>query len=224
MTKVAAIVPALNEEMNIAKVLESLLSSKELAEVLVVDGGSTDRTVEISKNMGAKVISFAEKGKGNAMRRGVKETDADIIFFCDADLLGLSQEHISVLIQPVLKGEAAMSVGIRERRGGGKVAEFFIKISPLLAIAGERVLRREIFEAVPADFIKGFMVETALNYYCRVNNLPVKYMRLKGLSIIVKEKKWGFFKGFAARIKMLAELVKIRIAIIFRKNEFKNIQ
>lgn len=221
--KVAAIVPALNEEANIGNVLHVLLNSEDLDEVIVVDGGSVDETAEISKNMGAKVITFLEKGKGNAMREGLKNTEAEIVFFCDADLIGLSPEHISQLLLPVLRNEAVMSVGIRERRSMGKVAEFFIKIDPLLAIAGERVLRRHIFEAIPSDFIAGFMVETALNYYCRINNLPVSYVKLSGLSIIVKEKKWGILKGFFLRIRMIWELIKIRILIISRKNEFKNI-
>ncbi len=222
--KVAAIVAALNEEKNIGNVLKVLLGTKELDEVIVVvDGGSIDKTAEISKNMGAKVITCPEKGKGNAMRQGLKNTEAEILFFCDADLIGLSQEHISRLILPVLRNEAVMSVGIRERRGGGKIAEFFIKIDPLLAIAGERAVRRHIFEAIPQDFIKGFMVETALNYYCKINNLPVIYVKLNSLRITTKEKKWGFARGFTARLKMFWELIKIRALIFSRKNEFKNI-
>lgn len=221
--KVAAIVPALNEEKNIGNVLKTLLGSEEIDEVVVVDGASKDATAKISRDMGAKVIIFPKKSKGGAMREGVKSTKADIIVFCDADLIGLSSEHISSLIQPILRNEAAMSVGIRERHGWGKIAEFFIKIDPLFAIAGERSMKRQIFEAIPEDFIKGFMVETALNYYCHTNNLPVSYVKLKGLSMTIKEKKWGLILGFMARLKMFWELLKIRILIFRRKNEFKNI-
>jgi glycosyltransferase involved in cell wall biosynthesis len=221
--KIAAIVPALNEEKNIANVLKTLFQSIDrFDEVIVVDGGSQDKTAEISQNMGAKVINFPEKGKGNAMLQGVKNTAAEILFFCDADLIGFLPQHVASLIQPVLRNEAVMSVGIRERRGWGKLSHFLIKLDPLLAIAGERVIPRYIFEAIPADFIKGFMVETALNYYCRINNLPVSYVKLKGLSITIKEAKWGMWRGFTARLKMFWELIKIRALIFRRKNEFKN--
>ncbi len=167
--KVAAIVPALNEEKTIAKVLEVLLKSKDLDEIIVVDDGSTDRTAEISRKMGAKVISLPKKGgsgKGNAMKQGVKNTDADIIVFFDADLKGFCLEHISSLVQPILKNQAVMSVGLRDRWQG--LPELFVKIDPLLAIAGERAMKRVIFENIPQEFIKDFWVETVLNYYCLV--------------------------------------------------------
>ena len=224
--KVVAVVPALNEERTVGSVLMALLESKYFNEVILVDDGSEDRTAEIGREMGAKVISLPQKGgsgKGNAMKQGVLNTDAEMIAFFDADLKNLSVENVSLLVEPVLKRQAAMSVGIRERRGWGKISEFFIKIDPLTAIAGERVMERRVFESIPADFIKGFMVETAMNYYCLANNLPVRYVKLKGLSITVKEKKWGFLKGFFARLKMFGELLKIRILIFKRKKEFKNV-
>ncbi len=220
--KVVAIVSALNEEANIGCVLKVLLKSKELDEVIVVDGGSEDRTIEISKKMGAKVIrARKDGGKGEAMRNGVKNTDAEIIAFFDADLIGLSQEHISLLLEPILKDEVVMSVAIREGKGWrGKVSEFFIKIDPLSAIAGERAMKRSVFENLPLRFIKGFMVETALNYYCKINRLPVKYIKLKGLDIIVKEKKWGLMRGFLNRLKMNWQLLKIRFLILIARKEF----
>ena len=222
MTKVAAIVPALNEEDNVGNVLRALLAAKELDEVILVDGGSKDRTPEIGRQLGVKVIIFANsaEGKGGAMLEGLKNTSADIVAFFDADLKNLSPSHVSQLLEPVFKKEAKMAVGIRERRGAGKIAELMIKIDPLTAIAGERAMERLVFERVPIDFIKGFMVETSLNYYCLVNNLPVRYVKLKGLSITIKEKKWGILKGFWERIKMFWQLFKIRILILKRKKEF----
>jgi len=222
--KVAAIVPALNEEANVGNVLKVLLASKDLDEVILVDDGSTDRTPDIAEKIGAKVISLSKKGgsgKANAMRQGVMNTNANIVLFIDADLKNLSVEHISLLVGPVLKREAAMCVGIRERRGGGKITELFIKIDPLTAIAGERAMERQVFEGIPTDCIKGFMVETALNYYCLVNNLKVRYVKLKGLSITIKEKKWGIFRGFLNRLKMYGELLRVRIIILRKKKEFK---
>jgi len=222
--KVAAIVPALNEEKNIAKVLEVLLNSKDIDEVIVVDDGSTDNTAEVSKKMGAKVISLSKKGgsgKANAMREGVKNTDADIIAFFDADLIGLSLEHISSLIKPVLENKAVMAVALRERYLG--LGNLLVKIDPLLAIAGERAMKRFVFEKLPEEFLKGFAVETGLNYYCKINNLPVIYVFLKGLDIVIKEKKWGFWKGFKNRVKMIKEIIKVRLLIILKRKKFKNV-
>lgn len=221
--KVAAIVPALNEEKTVGNVLKVLLKSKELDEVILVDGGSEDRTPEIGEEVGVRVVRAGNLGgKGEVMKKGVESTEAEIIVFFDADLINLSLEHVSLLVNPIFKGEAVMCVGIRERRGGGKMSEFFIKMDPLSAIAGERAMKRFVFEEIPVDFIQGFMVETALNYYCLINKLAVRYAWLKGLRIVVKEKKWGFFKGFLNRLKMFWELFRIRILILIRSKEFKN--
>lgn len=218
--KVAAIVPAYNEEKTIGDVLKVLLSAKELDEIIVVSDGSIDKTAEISKSFGVKVLEGSERtGKGKAMKKGVKNTDADIIAFFDADLIGLVPEHVSLLVQPILKGEAEMVVGIRDRIG--ETPLFLLKIDPLLAFGGERALKREIFENLPEKFSQGFEIETALNFYCQVNKFPVKYVKLKGLKMIIKEKKYGLIKGFGERLKMEWEMVKIRISLLFHKEEFK---
>lgn len=218
--KVAAIVPALNEEANVGNVLKVLLKSKDLDEVILVDDGSFDRTSEIGRNLGVKLIKRDKPGgKGNAMKEGVESTDAEIISFFDADLIGLKPEHVSLVVQPVLKGEAAMCVGLRGRLGG--MPKIMAKIDPLFVIGGERAMKRSVFENIPSKFMQGFAVETALNYYCKRNKLTVKLKELEGLDIIIKEKKWGFFKGFLNRLKMMWELLKIRFLILIHRKEFK---
>lgn len=218
--KITAIVPAYNEEKNIGRVLKVLLKSFLLNEVIVVDDGSRDKTAEVSQKLGAKVIKLSEnKGKGMAMREGVKSADAEIIAFFDADLIGLVPEHVSLLVKPVLEGKAEMSIALRDRWFG--LAGFFIKLDPLTAIGGERAMRRFVFESLPQKFIKGFAVETSLNYYCLKKKLRVVYPYLKGLDIIIKEKKWGFLKGFLNRLKMIWQLLEIRIIILFSQKEFE---
>ena len=208
--------PALNEEKNVGRVLEVLLSSKDLDEVILVDDGSTDKTAEIGEKMGAKVVRIAKNsGKGNAMVQGIKRTDAGIIVFFDADLIGLTVEHIALLVEPMLKEEVKMCVGARDRSLG--LPEVIIKIDPLMAIGGERAIRRELLENIPKNFIEGFAIEIALNQYCQKHKLSVKYVTLKNLTHVVKEKKWGLAKGFSARVKMIFQIIKIRLA----KNEFK---
>ncbi len=223
--KTIAIVPALNEEDNVGSVLRALLDCPDIDEVMLIDDGSEDRTPEIGEEVGAKVVRLTKKGgggKANAMIEGVKRTDADIVSFFDADLKNLTPDHASLLIKPVLNDKAEMCVAIRDRKGWGFLSRLAIKIDPLLAIAGERAMKRFVFERVPKYFMKGFMVETALDYYCLVNNLRVSYVKLKGLSIAIKEEKWGFWHGFKARLRMYKQLVKVRFMILKRKGMFKD--
>lgn len=217
--KVAAIVPALNEASTVGNVLKVLLESKDLDEVILVDDGSVDKTAQIGRDLGAKVLQLLKNGgKGNAMKQGILATNADIIVFFDADLIGLTTQHVSSLIEPVLNNEAYMCVGVRDRAFG--LARFIAKLSFIMAIGGERAMSRELFKKIPERFLQGFAVETALNYYCLSKKLPIKYVILDKLTIVIKEKKWGFIRGFANRLKMIWQMIKIRIIILFYKNEF----
>ncbi len=217
--KVAAILPAYNEETTISNVLKILQKSPELDEVIVVDDGSADKTAEIVKAYGAKVIKLLQnKGKGNALKVGLENTKAGIVIFFDADLIGLTSEHVSQLVKPVLENKVVMTIGLRER--WGNLPAIMVKIDPLLAIGGERALRRFVFESIPPKFTEKFTVETALNFYCKINKLPVQYVKLKKLNIVTKEKKWGLKKGFLNRLKMYWQLLKIRILILKHKKEF----
>ena len=101
--KIVAIIPALNEEATIARVIKVLSDSKRFDEIIVVDGASEDNTAKISEAMGAKVIrETGREGKGAAMKKGLESTDAGIVIFFDADLVGLTKEHIFQLVDPVL--------------------------------------------------------------------------------------------------------------------------
>ncbi len=216
--KVAAVVPALNEETTVGDVLKVLLSHENLTDIILVDDGSTDKTAEIGEELGVKVLKLIKNsGKGNAMRQGVLATEADIIIFLDADLIGLTREHISLLIDPLLENGIDMCIGVRERIFG--LPKFFAKMDFITAIGGERAVKRNIFLDIPEKLMQGFAVETALNYFCFKNNRKVSYAQLENINVVIKEKKWGFWKGFSNRIKMIFEIIKIRIKLYLIKNE-----
>ncbi len=84
------ILPALNEEMNIGKVIDeipwqTLQRDGYQVDLLVVDGNSRDRTREIAQEKGARVIVEPRRGKGRAVRTALQEVKADFIFMLDAD-------------------------------------------------------------------------------------------------------------------------------------------
>lgn len=83
--KVSVIICTLNEEKNLPYVLPKIPSWVD--EVILVDGYSTDRTVDVAKELrpGIKVLYQPNKGKGDALRYGIKNANGDIIVTLDAD-------------------------------------------------------------------------------------------------------------------------------------------
>lgn len=88
--KISVVIPAYNEEKNIEKCIKSLLSqaySRDDYEIIVVDGGSKDRTVEIAQNLGAKVISQKSRYIEGARNDGAFMARGGIVAFTDADIV-----------------------------------------------------------------------------------------------------------------------------------------
>ncbi len=215
--KIVAIIPAHNEEQTVANVIRVLKQSKEINEIIVVSDGSTDKTTEVSVQAGATVYSLKHQGgKGEALMYALKKTDADIIVFFDADLIGLNEESVSKLIKPVVSGEKVMNVGLRDR---GRIGIAIARHMPL--ISGERALKREILEAIPDKYMNGFMIETALNYYCRSHGFSYGTIVLKGVTIRRKYQKVNLLTAMIQYVKMFIDVAKamliVRSARLFGK-------
>lgn len=160
--KIAAIIPAYNEAHNIPRVLDVLTQAEFLNEIIVIDDGSTDNTAEVvSRFERVKLIkNDTNRGKAQSMQQGVENTDADILFFCDADLKDLTVEIVGQIIQPVAKRKYDMYIGVRNN--------FMQKAVTLFALnSGERAVRRELWNKLPEHFKYRYRVEAGLNFIAR---------------------------------------------------------
>ena len=90
MIELSVVIPALNEEKNVGKIIASI--SSEIAgsvngcEIIIVDGGSKDATREVAQKNGAIVIVQKERGYGGALIAGFAGAKGDYILTMDADL------------------------------------------------------------------------------------------------------------------------------------------
>jgi glycosyltransferase involved in cell wall biosynthesis len=114
---VSVVIPALNEERNLPYVFGRLPSG--LSEVILVDGGSVDRTVETARELYPKVIVVDQTrtGKGNALACGFAVCTGDIVVMIDAD--GSTDPAEIPRFLGALTAGAEFAKGSRFRRGGG---------------------------------------------------------------------------------------------------------
>ncbi len=215
---VAAIIPAHNEETTVASVVKVVKASSNVDEVLVISDGSTDDTVREAEGEEAIIHETPEQlGKGGAMLFGLTKTDADVILFCDADLVGFKTDHVDRLVLPVVNGARAMNVGLRDR---GSLAMAIGSKLPL--ISGERAMRRSVIENIDPKFMKGFMIESAFNYFCRSRKLKYGSVKLPGLTIVRKYEKVGWQQGIVDYIKMFYQVGKAMawVRLMYRLGRF----
>lgn len=114
-------VPAYNEENAIKDTLSGLRKSIPEAEIIVVDDGSTDRTVSIAREVeGIRVLSHGRNiGYGAALKTAMRNASRPIIVWCDSD--GQHRpEDIKKVLQPVLDGEKDAVIGVRGRKSDAR--------------------------------------------------------------------------------------------------------
>jgi rSAM/selenodomain-associated transferase 2 len=112
--RLAIVVPALNEEEALRRHLSAALAAAD--EVVVSDGGSTDRTREVARDLGARVVT-GPPGRGGQLNRGAAAATADILLFLHADTI-LPPGGVRAVREAVAKGAAGGAFLLRFDSGG----------------------------------------------------------------------------------------------------------
>lgn len=202
--KIAVIVPAYNEAERISNVLKVLVDVLLIDEIIVVDDGSLDNTSAVAREFKVKVIQLAKNlGKGGAMIKGAEATDADVIVFIDADLVGLKPHHIIDLVDPVLKEEADMTIGMFT--SGRLRTDLSQKMFP--AISGQRALKRSHFQQMEGLANARYGVELAITQQAKKLGLKTVEVILEEITQVMKEEKLGYTKGLLARARMYKDML-----------------
>lgn len=200
--KISCIICAYNEGERIINVVNTAKQSPLLDEIIVVNDGSTDNTKEILNQISGIYLINLEKnsGKGDAMQAGLENAGGEIVLFLDADLKGLTADHIQTLLNPVINNETDMSLSFRDNSG-----EPFFGID---IFSGERALRKELLNKIN---LKGtrYAAEAAINKFIVENGYSWKSVKCRGLEITLKEEKMGFLPGLLKHYKMYWDINKM---------------
>ncbi len=154
--KIAVVIPCLNEEPTIGKVVDDFRRALPGAEIIVYDNMSADRTAEVAEAHGARVVRVRMRGKGQVVASIMEAVPADIQVMVDGDDTYLA-EAVGDLIQPILDGQADMTVGAR-------LAEYSGEAFRPMHVAGNRLVCRLINLASRAkltDTMSGYRAYTA---------------------------------------------------------------
>ncbi len=192
------IIPAHNEEIRLPRTLRQVFAFLEKqsysAEVVVVENGSSDSTLEMAHEFASRhsnliVIHEEQAGKGNAVRRGVLEAHGEYRFICDADL-SMPITEMEKFLPPVLTGfdiaiasrEAPGSVRYNEpsyRHWGGRAINFVIRLLILPGLndtqCGFKCFRAEAAEKLfYQQTLSGWSFDIELLYLARKKRMSIK--------------------------------------------------
>jgi glycosyltransferase involved in cell wall biosynthesis len=203
---VSVVIPAFDEAGTVGDCIAVALRHPDVVEVILVDDGSSDRTAEVARAAGARVLQLEHNGgKAAALDAGVRAAKHDVLLFLDADITGHTVQTLSLIMLPVINGRFEMHVGIRARKTIwlNRILHFF----PI--IGGERALTRSLWEATPHAHTHGFQIEIALNYTSKRFDKGMGFALIPGTFHRIKEKKYGIALGLFRRLRMIADVLAI---------------
>ena len=226
---VSAIIPCLDEETAIGKVVNAVLA-RDVSEVVVVDGGSRDRTVERATEAGARVIIELRRGYGRAIQAGIDAVrgDADILVFLDGDGSDPA-EFIPALVSPIVAGRAVFVLGSRVRgpREPGSLAPQQLlagHVGGLLLrlVYGARFTDLSPFRAIRSDALKVLgMKEETFGWNLEML-MRVAAARLPALEIAVGQRRriggvskvsGNFIAGLKAAWSISTTFIRLALAL-----------
>ena len=233
--RIALLIPALDEELALPRVLGEVPAGL-VDVVVVVDNGSSDGTARVARELGAEVVFEPRRGYGRACLAGLAwlassepaPADCDVIVFLDADHSDYP-EDLPALLEPLAAGRADMVIGSRVLGGAGmramlpqawfgnRLACFLMRVlfaarySDLGPFRAVRLGALRHLRMRDTDF--GWTIEMQLKAHAarlRVQEVPVRYRERIGRSKITGT-LWGTLR---AGTKILAWILVWRLATL----------
>jgi len=231
--RAVAIVPAYNEEQNVGRVVGEIRAFDASFDVVVVDYGSFDRTADVAREHGARVLRLPfNLGIGGAVQTGFRfafENGYDLAVRIDGDGQH-DPAQLDVILAPVLSGEADIAVGSRfaSTDGSGYRSSRSRRVGiRLLAWVVSRIVRRRVtdttsgFQALNRRAIALFARDYPHDYPEVEATVMVFRHRLRSVEVPVTMRERGGGRSSITALRSIYYMSKVLLAIfvgLFRRN------
>lgn len=192
---ISVIIPTLNEETTIGKIITTVKKEPNVSEIIVVDDRSIDNTVKEAREAGAYIITSSKIGKGISMYEGLSIAKNEIIVYLDGDVENYASDVVQKLTEPIIKGEADFVKSTFEREGG-RVTELVAKplislLFPALSkfsqpLSGMVASRKELLRKINFENDYGVDVGLLIDMY----KMGARIVEVNLGKIIHKKKPW----------------------------------
>ena len=229
--KVLIIIPAYNEQENIERVVNEVIKENDWVDVVVINDGSKDNTLEKAKNTKAKVINLSNNlGIGGAVQTGMiyaYENKYDVAIQIDGDGQH-NPQYIKEMVNKINKGYD-MVIGSRFVEKTSYKQTFFrmlgIKTTSVLikAITGKKIYDTTSgFRAINKEVIKEFAKKYPYDYPEPETNMQIVLKGKKVLEIPVEMRKRIAGKSFVTPLKSVKYMTKVTLSLLMTKLKIKD--
>ena len=228
--KVLIIIPAYNEQENIERVVNEVIKENDWVDVVVINDGSKDNTLEKAKNTKAKVINLSNNlGIGGAVQTGMiyaYENKYDVAIQIDGDGQH-NPQYIKEMVNKINEGYD-MVIGSRFVEKTSYKQTFFrmlgIKTTSVLikAITGKKIYDTTSgFRAINKEVIKEFAKKYPYDYPEPETNMQIVLKGKKVLEIPVEMRKRIAGKSFVTPLKSVKYMTKVTLSLLMSKLKLK---
>jgi rSAM/selenodomain-associated transferase 2 len=178
---VSIIIPVLNEEKAIPALMNNLAAQEGKCEIIIVDGGSTDQSLEICKNYNNLTVITSEKGRADQMNKGAEIAGGDVLLFLHADTLlppgGIGAIEAAMVEEETVGGSFYLKFDMENL--AFRFFSVFTRINSAYLTYGDQgiFIKKSVFEEIGAfkqlPILEDFEIQKRLRKKGRFIKLPL---------------------------------------------------